>query len=228
MALLKYLAKSIDVENEVEEKKSRQLRTNPNSKPFSMKFPIVVENCYDGFLIDKLARACREIGDVQNKTSNVKASMTSWFMHETNDDFMTVANLAMKLARKNSPSIVNLMPYDCWGAIYKKGEYTKSHDHWPQIWSWVYNVECCEDCAPLVFPDYVSYISGENQEYSLKPKPGHLILFPGWVKHYVPEQQCDHERIILAGNLGVNPWELIDGMEKRGANHISESFKLSK
>ena len=42
MALLKYLAKSIDVENEVEEKKSRQLRTNPNSKSFSMKFPIVV------------------------------------------------------------------------------------------------------------------------------------------------------------------------------------------
>ena len=98
MALLKYLAKSIDVENEVEEKKSRQLRTNPNSKRFSMKFPIVVENCYVGFLIDNLARDCREIGDVQNKTSNVKASMTSWFMHETNEDFMTVANLAMKLA----------------------------------------------------------------------------------------------------------------------------------
>ena len=67
MALLKYLAKSIDVENEVEEKKYRQLRTNPNSKPFSMKFPIVVENCYDGFLIDKLARACREIGERERR-----------------------------------------------------------------------------------------------------------------------------------------------------------------
>ena len=77
--------------------------------------------------------------------------------------------------------------------------------------------------APLFLTNATS-----NPEYSLKPKPGHLILFPGWVKHYVPEQQCDHERIILAGNLGVNPWELIEGMEKRGANHISESFKLSK
>ena len=52
-----------------------------------------------------------------------------------------------------------------------------------------------------------------------------MILFPGWIRDSVPEHQCDHDRIILAGNLGMNPWQLIIGMERRGALSISEEFK---
>lgn len=219
MSLLKSLANSIDIEKVVEEKKSRQLRTNPNSKPFNMNFPVVTEKYNNSDLINRITKTCRRIGDVQKKSSNVQASMTGWFMHETDEDFMEVVNLAINLAQKNSPSIINLMPYDCWGAIYQKGEYTKPHDHWPQIWSWVYNVECCNKCAPLVFPDYEL-----QEQYSLVPQKGNLTLFPGWVKHYVPEHKCNHDRIILAGNLGVNPWELISGMEKRSAANTIETF----
>ena len=143
--------------------------------------------------------------------------MTGWFMHETNEDFTRVTKLGISLAQKHSPSNVDLIPYDCWGAIYKKGEYTKPHEHWPQIWSWVYNVECCEKCSPLIFPDH------DIEEYSLIPKKGNLTLFPGWIKHYVPEQKCDHDRIIIAGNLGVNPWKLISGIEKRYDDNL-ETF----
>ena len=171
MSILKSLANSINIENVFVKKKSRQLQTNPESKPFNMKFPIVTENYYDEVLIDNLAKACN----------------------------------------------VDLIPYDCWGAIYKKGEYTKPHEHWPQIWSWVYNVECCEKCSPLIFPDH------DIKEYSLIPKKGNLTLFPGWIKHYVPEQKCDHDRIIIAGNLGVNPWKLISGIEKRYDDNL-ETF----
>ena len=52
-----------------------------------------------------------------------------------------------------------------------------------------------------------------------------MVLFPGWIRHSVPEQQCDHDRIILSGNLGMNPWQLILGMEKRNASGVSEEFK---
>jgi len=217
MSILKSLANSINIENVFVKKKSRQLQTNPESKPFNMKFPIVTENYYDEVLIDNLAKACRDIGDVQNKSSNIQASMTGWFMHETNEDFTKVTKLGISLAQKHSPSNVDLIPYDCWGAIYKKGEYTKPHEHWPQIWSWVYNVECCEKCSPLIFPDH------DIKEYSLIPKKGNLTLFPGWIKHYVPEQKCDHDRIIIAGNLGVNPWKLISGIEKRYNDNL-ETF----
>ena len=143
-------------------------------------------------------------------------------MHETNPDFMEVCRMATDLAYEHSPRQgVPFMPYDCWGAIYSKGNYTKTHEHWPQIWSWVYNVECCPDCSPLVFDDR----STSLKRKSIYPHSGKMILFPGWIRHSVPEQQCDHDRIILAGNLGMNPWQLVLGMEKRNASGISEEFK---
>ena len=183
-----------------------------------MKFPVIQKDCSDAQLQKRLADTCRDIGDVQQNQTNVQASMTEWYMHETDTDFMQVCEIAIQLAYENSPSmaIVSLMPYDCWGAIYTKGNYTKSHEHWPQIWSWVYNVECCEKCAPLIF---------EDASHQIAPIKGNMILFPGWIRHKVSKQQCDHERIILAGNLGMNPWQLITGMKKRNSDAISQQFK---
>ena len=218
MSSLKSLVSNIEKENILEKKKLRQLRTNPFSIPFDMKFPVIQKDCSDEKLQKRLADTCRDIGDVQQNQTNVQASMTDWYMHETNSDFMQVCEIAIQLAYENSPSmaIVSLMPYDCWGAIYTKGNYTKSHEHWPQIWSWVYNIECCENCAPLIF---------EDASYQIAPIKGNMVLFPGWIRHQVSEQQCDHERIILAGNLGMNPWQLITGMKKRNSDAISQQFK---
>ena len=220
MSSLKSIASNIEKENVLEENKLQQLRTNPASVSFDVKFPVAQKDCFNEELQKRLAQACRDIGDVQKSSTNVQASMTGWYMHETNSDFMEVCRMAMDLAYENSPRQgVPFMPYDCWGAIYSKGNYTKTHEHWPQIWSWVYNVECCEKCTPLVFNDAPQ---GAHYVY---PKSGNMILFPGWIRHSVPEHQCNHDRIILAGNLGMNPWQLIIGMENRGASGISEEFK---
>ena len=217
MSSLKSLVSNIEKENVLEEKKTRQLRTNPSSVDFKVRFPVAQKDCSNEELQKRLAQTCRDIGDIQKLSTNVQASMTGWYMHETDSDFMEVCRMAMDFAYENSPRQgVPFMPYDCWGAIYSKGNYTKTHEHWPQIWSWVYNVECCENCAPLMFND---------SSHSVSPKNGNMVLFPGWIRHSVPEQQCDHDRIILAGNLGMNPWQLILGMEKRNASGISEEFK---
>ena len=217
MSSLKSIVSNIEKEKALEEKKLRQLRTNIHSQSFRVKYPVVQKDCSNEELQKRLAQTCRDIGDVQRSSTNVQASMTGWYMHETNPDFMEVCRMAIELAYDNSPRQgVPLMPYDCWGAIYSKGNYTKTHEHWPQIWSWVYNVECCINCAPLIFND---------SSHSTLTKSGSMILFPGWIRHSVPEHQCDHDRIILAGNLGMNPWQLILGMEKRNASGISEEFK---
>ena len=219
MSSLKSLVSNIEKEDVLEKKKLTQLRTNPSSIDFDVKFPVVQKNYSNKELQQRLAQTCRDIGDIQKLSTNVQASMTGWYMHETNSDFMEVCRMAMDFAYENSPRQgVPFMPYDCWGAIYSKGNYTKRHEHWPQIWSWVYNVECCEDCSPLKFDDAYNC-------KSIQPKNGNMILFPGWIRHSVPEHQCDHDRIILAGNLGMNPWQLIIGMENRGASGISEEFK---
>ena len=217
MSSLKSLVSNIEKENVFKEKERRQLRTNPYSVNFKVKYPVVQKDCSNEELQKRLAQTCRDIGDVQKSSTNVQASMTGWFMHETNSDFMEVCRMATDLAYEHSPRQgIPFMPYDCWGAIYSKGNYTKTHDHWPQIWSWVYNVESCINCAPLIFND---------SSHSTLPKSGNMILFPGWIRHSVPEHQCDHDRIILAGNLGMNPWQLVLGMENRNATGISEEFK---
>ena len=197
----------------------RKLSTNPFSIPFDMKFPVIQKDCSDEKLQKRLVDTCRGIGDVQQNQTNVQASMTNWYMHETDVDFMQVCETAIQLAYDNSPSmqIVALMPYDCWGAIYTKGNYAKSHDHWSQIWSCVYNVQCCENCAPLIF---------EDASHQIDPIKGNMVLFPSWIRHKVSKQQCDHERIILAGNLGMNPWQVITGMKKRNSDERwREPFK---
>ena len=66
------------------------------------------------------------------------------------------------------------------------------------MWSFTYCVRGCEDCAPLVFPD-----AGGLE---VKPSEGQLIIWPAWLYHEVPEQKCDHERIMAVGNLDVD-WE---------------------
>ena len=219
MSSLKSLVSNLEKEKQFEEMERRQLTTNPNSIDFNVKFPVAQKDCTNEELQKRLAQTCRNIGDVQKSSTNVQASMTGWVMHETNPDFMEVCRIATELAYEHSPRQgVPFMPYDCWGAIYSKGDYTKIHEHWPQIWSWVYNVTCCNKCAPLKFIDSL-------YEHTIYPKSGNMVLFPGWIRHSVPEHQCDHDRIILAGNLGINPWQPILGMKKRNASGISEEFK---
>ena len=49
-------------------------------------------------------------------------------------------------------------------------------------------------------------------------------MFPGWVKHSVPKHQCDHERIIVAGNIGPNPWWMTKRLSMPGREHVAEKY----
>ena len=79
---------------------------------------------------------------------------------------------------------------DVWGAVYNKGDYAKSHTHGENICSWVYYVDCCDKCAPL-----------EVEDQQISPEINSFIYFDGKVNHSVLEHTCDHERVILAGNI---------------------------
>ena len=196
-----------------------------NNQLFSLEFPVtmpaviknpinIVKLNFKPEMRSTLVDIILKHGDEQNHSSNVKADMTSWFMHEIDDSFKEIANQAIKIAHDNSPSAVALTTYDCWGAVYKKGDWTKNHDHWPQIWSWVYNVDCCDSCAPLVFHDSRDE-KNPNHAYSLVPKTGRFTMFPGWIKHSVPVHQCNHNRIIVAGNISADPHHVISGIKNR-------------
>ena len=82
---------------------------------------------------------------------------------------------------------------DCWVSLYNKGDYTIRHSHNPAYWSFVYFITCPRGSSPLVFST-----SGKR----IKAEEGKVVLFPGWVRHHVPKNNCEG-RMVCAGNVAM-------------------------
>ena len=172
--------------------------------PFDEKFPVHTETLTNVEDLNKiLEENIREAGDgLQGRNASAKCLMTQWSMHDRYKSFRMLGNAAIQLA--------SLMPLatrtyedgrdrpiqykisSSWGLIYNKGQSTSSRTHWPDTWSWTYCVSACKDCSPLVFT---------HADYSIVPQESQMIIFPGCLHHEVPKHTCDHERIMIAGNL---------------------------
>ena len=181
-----------------------ELRLHPDAKSFNMKLPIIIhdvrtlyddstENVLEANINDRLIKIIKQVGDNQNRKTNVKAYMTDWFMQRKYHIFNSVGDIAIKFAQEASPSEVQLELYDIWGAVYKRGDFTKNHDHWPHTWSFSYYVKS-DGTTPIIFPD---------APYSLYPKTNDIVLFPGILRHGVPIHESDEERIIVSGNIDI-------------------------
>ena len=100
-----------------------------------------------------------------------------------------------------NPYIIN-----AWGVLNKsflsRGEGVANtprlhpHRHVPATWTFTYYIDACENCSPLIF-------NNTNEQNAVKSKTGDLVIFPGWVAHSVAPHKCDHDRISIAGNVGI-------------------------
>lgn len=142
------------------------------------------------------------LGDSQEQRTNVKAIMTSWVIWEETtilnqllDNILyaikvyVVENVSIYQEISSIPKLDN-----AWGAIYKKGHYTKSHDHlfsWP--YSFVYYLQTTDN-TPLIFDDC---------NFNINPKDDKLIVFDANLKHSVPVHNDDVDRVCIAGNVSV-------------------------
>jgi len=181
----------------------RELRLHPDAKSFNMRFPIIMKNVQEQFddsstnvlelLNNDLTKIIKLVGDTQNRKTNVKAYMTDWFMQREYQIFNSVGDIAIKFAQEASPCEVQFELYDIWGAVYKRGDFTKAHDHWPHLWSFSYYIKS-DGTTPIMFPDSPCY---------LYPKTNDMVLFPGILRHGVPIHKSDEERIIVSGNIDI-------------------------
>jgi len=169
-----------------------------NSERFLFTEPMVVHtNVYpkaEGFK-ELLTNIIRDLGDQQNHETNVKADMTTWDMYK-NEYFKLIIDFAIDTLKQEVHPYPTGETYctDAWGVIYKTGDNTNPHAHWPSLWSFIYYVDACPKCAPLIFPG-----AGRN----IKPNTGLIIIFPGTVSHYVPKQECEHNRVVISGNISI-------------------------
>ena len=170
---------------------------------FTDKYPVKVKQI-EGMNNEQLERDIRDAGDHLGGRTAAKCLMTRWAMHMVCKEFVDVAEkakeiayacpLATKTDTNGKTLIVPLYLNDTWGLIYTKGQSAKVHNHWPSLWSYTYCIFACENCSPLVFPN-------ANEPLSVTPKTSQIIVFPSWLHHEVPEHPCDHDRIMLSGNL---------------------------
>ena len=170
---------------------------------FTDKYPVKVKQI-EGINNEQLEKDIRHAGDNLGGRTAAKCLMTRWDMHMAYKAFWDVAEKAKEIAyacpvatktdTDGKPLIVPLYLSDTWGLIYTKGQSAKVHNHWPSLWSYTYCIFACENCSPLVFPN-------ANEPLSVTPKTSQIIVFPSWLKHEVPNHPCDHDRIMISGNL---------------------------
>ena len=173
---------------------------------FTDKYPVKVK-LIEGMDNDQIENDIRDAGDHLGGRTAAKCLMTRWDMHKIYASFLTVATEAIKIAdacplatktdTDGNPLKVSLYLNDTWGLVYTTGQSAKVHNHWPSLWSYTYCVSACENCSPLVFPN-------AKEPLSVTPKTSQIIVFPSWLKHEVPKHTCEHDRIMLSGNLNVD------------------------
>jgi len=135
------------------------------------------------------------LGDSLGKKSNVKALMTDWCIWKQSRVFNPLLKKILetykKLGYNDSDSGFELIINCAWGAVYKKNDYTKPHDHHPSYSSFVYYLKS-NGKTPLIF---------KKSNFSVSPIDDTLIIFPSYLYHHVPVHEEDEDRVCIAGNI---------------------------
>ena len=130
------------------------------------------------------------IGDEQNGTTAVKADVTDWNIEE-----YTLESQLNVLYPKHTIE-------ELWGCTYRQGDFAETHCHFGFDKSFVWFVDTCTHCSPLIFPDpehpWMPPLA------SIRPSRGNLIVFNSNDIHYVPPHTCKHHRMVLSGNMSLN------------------------
>ena len=139
--------------------------------------------------------------DCQNRRTNVKATMTEWRLDIPSQEYIHLKNTIVSLVKDlnlywSSPFEIKTI----WANIYRKGDFTQSHDHDPSRYSFVYFLKSKPNSSPLMF-ESIDLKKKRKKKEVVKPIEGRLVIFPGFSKHWVPVHIHDETRITISGNL---------------------------
>jgi uncharacterized protein (TIGR02466 family) len=106
---------------------------------------------------------------------------------------------------------------EAWAMVMHNGDYTIVHEHGDAHWSATYYVDA-GDADPERTPDSGALavldprrggrpIAGiePGSTFTIRPRTGMLVVFPGWLQHYVHPYRGTRARISIACNLTLSP-----------------------
>lgn len=156
---------------------------------------LVLDNYNNHIPLKKeICRHLDEYPDCQDKSTNVKATMTEWNITSPQIEILknyTIDNSSKLLWSGVVPNIDTF-----WASIYRKNEYTVLHDHLPYLLSFVYFLKSKSYYSSL-------YFQTNFGKKRIRPKEGRLVIFPSYLKHGVLPHKYNDTRITLAGNISI-------------------------
>lgn len=126
--------------------------------------------------------------------SNVVANyVSSWQSHLESTKLKPLCDLVLSFCREISKTHYNAnleyKIFNCWGAIYEGGDYTKKHSHFPSTFAAVVYIDIYKNSSPIIFEDQLTVV----------PASGSLIVFPAILQHEVPK--TNSRRVVIAMNI---------------------------
>jgi hypothetical protein len=152
---------------------------------------IITATYHDLSINDAFMDEINDVEWVNSYKTNVGAKMSDWTMKS--DNITKIYEWVEYLLHDTFPDmpVDHYELYEAWYAKYDEGDRTKIHDHKFVPWSFVYFIKSPPESSSLYFPT-------SNKE--ITPDEGRIVVFPGNVEHYVPENKSNG-RVVLAGNL---------------------------
>jgi uncharacterized protein (TIGR02466 family) len=118
---------------------------------------------------------------------------------------------------------------DSWANVSDSGGFNVEHIHGATFWSCVYYVSVGEgEGGALILhdprmpalrmhaPHYRFKDLGAEVAVDIKPKPGMIILFPGWLSHHVEPWHGTGTRISVAMNIRAVPGQKLQATKSMG------------
>ena len=130
-----------------------------------------------------------------------------------NEEFKNIKNFLGEAVDRYTKNVLNskqrLVITQCWANRNPKGSQHHEHVHPNSIVSGVMYFQINEKLPPIAFakdrqdgmkldPEKYNYLNSES--FMLPCKPGELILFPSSLKHSVPINQGEEDRISVSFN----------------------------
>jgi len=101
---------------------------------------------------------------------------------------------------KNLNKTVSIMQTKrMWFNIYRNGGHMRPHDHYECYYGSSLYLQNNEENCDIVFthPSQIKF----NTTHVERPKPGTLLIWPGWMLHEVPPNPTNEERILLSAKI---------------------------
>jgi uncharacterized protein (TIGR02466 family) len=140
------------------------------------------------------------------------STLRDWFLEATRA--MIDASMELTRAAGLNRPFKGSLQMAAWANVSRRGNYNRIHNHPGSAWSGVYYVDAGQEVPgqplsgvlelldPRPFTEMVP-TPGEpfGQKAVVRPRSGAMVIFPGWMYHFVNPYQGEGERISIAFNV---------------------------